>query len=423
MLRLMRGCVAGCAVTAVLAAAPHAQEPAPAPYAPVKAGGADPRTHYDVTYYRLDLQVQPERKALAGIGVVQGRSMVEALSHVVIDLHRLYQVEGVHAVALDCGGEKHVPLGKRLTFKREGDQVIAELPAPAAKGTPFAVAVRYRGAPAPTGPRAFTGVHFRETPDGKPWINTSVQGIGSASWWPSKDSFFFPDDKHDVMDLNITVPAGLMAACNGELTKVEQAKGGQVRYRWHHPYGCATYSIALNVAPYVEIKDEVVLPGIAEPVPVRYYILSQDVSKAKVQFRQVPDILRVFGEKFGPFPFPKAKFSLVQTNYWGMEHSTIVAYGSSFPDALQPGERDRWASRNRWFDYILVHEIAHEWWGNSVTATDWGHFWVHEGFGTFCEVVWVEHVHGHDKMHKFVGELAMRVSDRGSVYRPNHKSG
>ncbi len=426
MLRLLRAPVLGVLALAVLAASPHAQE-APAPASPAPPSPPSPitddlRTHYDVTYYRLDLQVMPESKSLAGIGVVQGRVLVDALPRVVIDLKRLYQVEGVHEVPLDCGDAKHVPLGKRLTFTRHEDQVIVTLPSPAAKGTSFAVAVRYRGTPKQSA-KGFTGVHFRETPSGKPWINTSVQGVGSAAWWPSKDSFYYPGDKHDVMDLNITVPAGLVAACNGELTKAERVKGGRVRYRWHHPYGCCTYSIALNVAPYVELKDSVVLPGIERAVPIRYYILPKDVAKAKIQFAQVPELLKVYGEKFGPFPFPDAKFSLVQTNYWGMEHSTIVAYGSSFPAALKPGEPDRWASRNKWFDYILVHEVAHEWWGNAVSATDWGHFWVHEGFGTFAEVVWVEHVHGHDKMHKYVGELGLRVRDGSPVHRPNHKTG
>ena len=393
----------------------------------------DLRTHYDVQYYRLDLQVLPRARQIAGIGVVQGTVLVEALPVVAIDLHRQLAVDAVHLVPLDCGKEKSIPLGDALTYRRDdGEHAMLRvtLPAPVAKGGRFAVAVRYHGAPPVQGDpqRAFTGFHFRQTEDGAPWINTSCQGIGAHTWWPCKASFFYPDDKQDRMDLNIHVPGALVAACNGRLVGVDAAphpEGSGRVFRWHHPYPCCTYSIALNVAPYVDLKSEIKLPGLERKLPVHFFVLPRDVEKAKIQFAVVPEMLRFFGEKFGPFAFPEAKYALVQTNYWGMEHSTIVAYGSSFPDALKKlgTGRDAWAARNRWFDYILIHESAHEWWGNAVSATDWGHFWIHEGFGTYAEVLWVEHVHGPQKMHEFVAEYARNVHDGVPIYQASHATG
>lgn len=400
----------------------------PAPATPPAApAGSDPRQQYDVTYYRLDLRVFPAKKQIAGIGVTQATAKVEGLARVVLDLHRKLTVDGVHEVPLDCGDAPAIPLGEALAFARDGDLLAITLRAAPAAGAAFAVAVRYHGEPMVEGePRtAFTGFHWRETPDGRPWINTSCQGIGAHTWWPCKASFFFPDDKPDHMDLNVSVPGDLVAACNGVLREAEPADHPEGRgrlFRWRHPYPCCTYAIALNVAPYVELRGEIPLPEIEKPLQLRYYVLPQDVAKAKKQFAEVPEMLRVFGEKFGPFPFPDAKYGLVQTNYWGMEHSTIVAYGSSFPAAV-PKNKDRYASRNQWFDYILIHESAHEWWGNAVSCVDWGDFWIHEGFGTYAEVIWVEHRHGTAEMHKYARHLARMVDDRTPIWQARHATG
>jgi len=109
----------------------------------------------------------------------------------------------------------------------------------------------------------------------------------------------------------------------------------------------------------------------------------------------VPEMLAIYSKAFGPFPFPKSKFALVESNFWGMEHSTCVAYGSTFPAWCKAhDEPDVHAHENERFDYILVHESAHEWWGNGVSAKSWGHFWIHEGFATYAEVVYLEEKEG-----------------------------
>src|SRR5204862_6726107 len=128
---------------------------------------------------------------------------------------------------------------------------------------------------------------------------------------------------------------------------------------------------------------------------------------AKLQFADVPKMLAVYEERFGPFPFPKSKYALVETTFWGMEHSTAVAYGSSFPAwCKKEGKPDPFASANRFFDYILVHESAHEWWGNAVSAKSWGHFWIHEGFATYAESVYVEETQGEAALARYFASIA-----------------
>jgi aminopeptidase N len=135
----------------------------------------------------------------------------------------------------------------------------------------------------------------------------------------------------------------------------------------------------------------------------------------------VPELLAFFGEKFGPYPFPDSKFAFAQSPIWGMEHSTIIAYGNSFPAtrALE-GEPDPFALRNQYYDYIVVHEAAHEWWGNAITARDWSDFWIHEGFATYAEALWVERLRGQEAMLDFMQEKKREIVPEASVYRPYH---
>jgi aminopeptidase N len=173
------------------------------------------------------------------------------------------------------------------------------------------------------------------------------------------------------------------------------------------------------VAPYVELEGA--LGDAARAAGVERYqawVLPQSLEKARRQFAELPAVVGVFAEAFGAFPFPESKLAFVETSFWGMEHSTAIAYGSSYPAWIaEHGGRDPYAFVNRWFDYILVHELAHEWWGNSVTADDWGSFAVHEGFGTYAEGVFVERTRGREEADAFFREQSRRLGPRARVWR------
>jgi aminopeptidase N len=225
----------------------------------------------------------------------------------------------------------------------------------------------------------------------------------------------------------ITCPAGLTGVSNGRLVEAtdgapawfDAGEAAWRTYRWRHDYPLETYAVTLNVGPYVAVESELEVPGLEEPVPFHYYVLPESVEKAALQFQDVPELVRIYSEAFGPFPFPESKFGLVEVNFWGMEHSTAVAYGSSYPAWCEKhGERDRYAGRNRWFDFILVHEVAHEWWGNAVSAEHWGHFWIHEGFGTYAEGVFVERKHGREEADRYFAVQARGIpATKGRLYR------
>ncbi len=390
-----------------------------APLAPAPAA-SDPRADYDVETYRLDLRVDPETKTLSGTVTTAAIVTRDGLATVVLDLSKKLVVTGVVAPTAALDGTSKLD-GKSLHFTHDGALLICDLEHPAKVGDEVRIAVTYSGKP--RAQDEFRGFHWNKTKDGSPWISTSCQDAGSASWWPSKDSFFHPEDKPARVFENYTVPKGLYAVGNGRLVGRGSGGGssdvaGTETFHWMHAYPLETYSVTLDVAPYVVVEQSLKLEGLEKPLPFVYYVLPENAEKAALQFKDVPGMLAAYSRAFGPFPFPDSKYALVETSFWGMEHSTAVAYGSSYPAWIaEHGGKDRYASRNKLFDYILVHESAHEWWGNGVSAKAWGDFWIHEGFATYAEAVYLESTKGPLVAQQHMNSWKGDVSADSHLYR------
>jgi aminopeptidase N len=380
-----------------------------------QAAAEDLRSLYDVGTYRLDLALDPRARTLTGTVAVEAQVAGPALSRLVLDLKPPFEVRSV--VALAGPVEPQGPLeGAALPFEHKGATLSILLPEAKKKGEPVRVAVAYAGKP--TAENSFDGFHWKKTAAGKPWISTSSQGTGSSAWWPCKDSFWHPEDKPERTFVNLTVPEGLTGVSNGRLAGHEKAAEGTETFHWVHEYPCETYAIAIAAAPYVAVESELAIEGSEEKLPFDYWVLPESEEKAKLQFQDVPKMLEIYSKRFGPFPFPKSKFALVETSFWGMEHSTCVAYGSTFPAWCKAhGEADPHSLENARFDYILVHESAHEWWGNAVSAKSWGHFWLHEGFATYAEAVYLEELEGFDSAQAHMEALRGSISKTSRLFR------
>ncbi len=386
---------------------------------------ADRRLDYDVQAYWLDLRVDPERERIEGAVVVEARILVDQTERLELDLVDELSVRGVGHLgepleaalaraARDPDGS--APALAPIAFEHRDARLSCRIDPPAARGATVSLRIEYEGSPRAVD--RFDGFHWERSADGRPWISTSCQGLGAHSWWPCKASFFHPEDKPERLFVHLTVPGGLYAVSNGRLEGRASRADGWETFRWRHEYPLETYAVTLNVAPYVVVESQLELEGVEGPVPFIYYVLPEDQDKARVQFAELPGVIAAFSRAFGPWPFPRSKVALVQTSFWGMEHSTAVAYGSSFPAWIAAnGGEDPYAGRNRWFDYILVHETAHEWWGNAVSAADWGDFWLHEGFATYAEGVYVEQRDGPEAARRYFAEMARSVPRKGRLYR------
>ena len=238
---------------------------------------------------------------------------------------------------------------------------------------------------------------------GEPWIGVTGQIDGGDNWWPCKDH---PSDEPDEgMNIALTVPAGLVGLSNGRFLGETDNGDGTVTTRWKVGYPINDYLVTVNIAPYVPIEER--YQGIDGDldVPLVFWSVPEYEPHARRTWRQMPRILEVLGRRFGEYPFFDDKFAVAHAPYYGMEHQTLVAYGALFTD------------NNFNFDDLLLHEVAHEWWGNKISVSDWADFWIQEGFATYAEALFVLDTLGEERYLDYMRRLSQKVRNRQPVIR------
>lgn len=333
----------------------------PRPYRNVSGGElrAD-QACYDVRHYTLRLDVDPAAKTIAGT-LTMTATWLAASPSLRLDLDPAFTVQAVRLQGSD------------VPFERTTGAIDVKPKEALAVGANFEVAVDYGGAPrVAKNPPWDGGFTWSQTKDGRPWIATSCQGEGGDLWWPCKDH---PSDKPDGIDLHVTAPAGLVLAGNGVRVGEPVTKDGRMSCHWQVRSPIANYNLALNLAPYVELKDTYRCVDGTE-MPIQFFVLPESQEKAKRCMPQFLDHVRVFEELLGPYPFRHEKYGIAETPHLGMEHQTMIAYGNGFQDEQ--------------YDWLHNHELAHEWWGNLVTCRDWKDMWLHESFGTYMQPLYRE---------------------------------
>ena len=388
--------VASLLVSASSLGAQDATEPDPDWRDPYDSGGPliVEQAAYDVTFYDLTLAVDPTDSTIAGTLSLTAR-MVAPTEVVAIDLDTLLAVESVSLADL----ESVAP----LPFRRAGSRVFIELPLTKQPGDDLSLTVRYGGRPrvAPRPPWD-GGVQWATTPSGAPWIATSNQMIGADVWWPNKDHV---SDKPDSMAIHITVPAPLVVATNGRLEQVEERGDGTRTYHWFVSTPISSYNVALNIAPYRTIeRDYESVTG--DTFPVVFYVLPESFEDGLELMPEILAHLRWFEETVGPYPFRADKYGVAQTPHLGMEHQSIIAYGGNFANGSMTGGVD-WG-----FDALHHHELSHEWWGNLVTNADWKDMWIHEGFGSYMQALWLEDTQGIERYHEYMNSIRRGIGNR-----------
>lgn len=321
---------------------------------------------YSTHHYALDLSVDPDARTIAGHVDVHA-AIVHPLAWFVLDLDTTFTIDEVAWRSDDDWAP--------LAFERRRGKVWAPFPTMQQPGDTVQVRVHYEGAPrvAPNPPWD-GGFTWDTTPDGEPWIATSVQTNGADLWWPVKDH---PTDKPDSVAISVRVPSGLTVASNGVLEAETPHPDGTTTFDWFTRQPIAPYNVALNIAPYRVLTDQYESRG-GETVPLYFYVLPHRADDGAELLAQAKEHLKFYEELLGPYPFRGEKYGIAHTPHLGMEHQTIIAYGDDFTDGPQG------------FDWIHHHELAHEWWGNMVSVADWRDFWIHEGFGTYMQALYAE---------------------------------
>jgi aminopeptidase N len=365
------------------------------------------RSSYDINYYHLDIKLDIEKKKISGSNLFRFTA-VQDLNQLQFDLFENLNIEKVNYK------------GKEIPFKREFNAVFINFPERIKKGTKAEFTVFYHGNPSiARNPPWDGGFTFSADQNGKPWVSVSCQGFGASSWWPNKDH---QSDEVDSMLISIAVPKGLMNVSNGRLISTKDKEDNYTQYNWFVSYPINNYNVSLNVADYVHFNDS--YQGENGNLTLDYYVLRENLDKAKKQFGEnVKPMFSVFENWFGPYPFYRDGYKLIETPYLGMEHQTAVAYGNKYINGYRGRDLSGTGLGLKW-DYIIIHETGHEWFGNNITTKDIADMWIHEGFTMYSEALYVESIEGKAAGAKYIAGIRSNIMNNKPVigiYNVNHE--
>ncbi|NNF57392.1 MAG: M1 family metallopeptidase [Rhodothermaceae bacterium] len=341
---------------------------------------------FDVIFYDLHLAIRPESRSIEGV-LEMHADIVAPTDVLVLDLDDALTVDdvtvnGTRSLDLfDPGTGMHLRATGRGTARRmepfthEAGVLRIPLGRTAQPGERLTAKVRYGGQPvvAPNPPWD-GGFTWAENADGQPWIAVSCQGEGADLWWPVKDH---PSDEPDSMRIALTVPSDLRAIANGAFDGRMDNGDGTATETWLVSTPINNYGVSFGVGPYEEVIADYKSPA-GYTMPVTFYVLPERVADGIRQLPGFLDSIAFLERTFGPYGFRRDGYKILHTPYLGMEHQSLIAYGSTFED------------NDFGFDWLHFHELAHEWWANLGTAPDWRDFWIHESFANYAEALYAE---------------------------------
>lgn len=372
------------------------------------------REWWDLRHYRLEVAFRPETKSLQGSNEIRFKTLKTG-QRMQIDLQEPLSIQSV------------THDGKALPFEREGNVYWIELAEPLPAGEVHTIKVTYGGTPQESkNPPWEGGVSWKQDKNGKPFVATTCQGIGASIWWPNKDHGY--DEPDEGMEILATVPASLTAVSNGRLIETQEDEERKTRtFVWRVTQPINNYCVNINIGDYVNYSD--VYQGEAGPLTMDYWVLSYQLEVAQKHFKEAPRVIRAFEHWFGKYPFYEDSYKLVEVPYLGMEHQSSVTYGNGF----QNGYRGRDLSRTGVglkFDFIIVHESGHEWFGNNISMKDVADMWIHESFTNYSENLFVDYHFSKEEAQDYVigcrklirndqpiiGEYGKNKSGSGDMY-------
>jgi len=338
----------------------------------IRGSNTPERAWWDAAFYDLHVKVNPGDSSVAGYNAITYHVLKRA-KEMQIDLQMPLVVDSI------------VQDGLELSARRDGNAFFVRLISPQRVGATKIISVYYHGKPT---------VALRAPWDGgivwardslvRPWIATANEGTGASVWWPNKDIY---SDEPDSQRVAITVPDSVIDVSNGRLRSTTPNADGTTTYEWFVSNPINNYDVAVNAAHYARFGD--VYEGERGKLTLDFYPLDYHLDTARKQFQQVKPMLQCFESWFGPFPWYEDGYKLVETPHLGMEHQSAVAYGNHYKNGYLGRDRSATGHGLLW-DFIIIHESAHEWWGNSITMKDAADMWIHESFATYAEGLFTE---------------------------------
>ena len=365
---------------------------------------SDIRSCYDVNYYDLKISVDDLDKALEKSSNDIYFTALSDFSWMQVDLAANMQIVSIYFE------------GKKIEFSREYDAVYIYFNRSIKKGEKSKILINYYGYPKEAvNPPWDGGFVWEKDMSQNSWVGVSCQGSGASLWWPCKDH---QSDKPDSMKITISARSPLKIISNGNQVNDSSYWDNYFNCwmnltEWFVSYPINTYNVTVNIGNYVRLKDFYVSEE--DTLNLDYYVLDGNQEKAVHHFKQVKPMLSCFENYFGKYPFWEDGYSLIESPYLGMEHQSAIAYGNKY----MPGYLGNTSYIDDLsFDFIIVHETGHEWWGNSITSFDIADMWIHEGFCTYSEALYVECLYGYQKMLSYVNNQKKNIKNDKPIIGP-----
>ena len=342
------------------------------------------REWWDLSYYHLDIKVNPEQKTISGTNTIQ---------YTVLKPNQVLQIDLQEPLVLT----KVTQNNKELEIKHDGNAHFVTLKDQQNIGETNSVITYYEGKPREAVRAPWDGgISWKKDKNGNHFIASSCQGLGASVWWPNKDHMY---DEVDSMDISVTIPKGLMNVSNGRLKSVIDNKDQTITTNWHVANPINNYGVNINIGDYANFSE--VFKGEKGDLDLNYYVLKDNLEKAKTHFKDAPKMMKAFEHWFGPYPFYEDSFKLVEVPYLGMEHQSSVTYGNKYMNGYLGSD----LSGTGWglkFDFIIIHEAGHEWFANNITNVDIADMWIHESFTAYSESLFLDYYYGKQASSEYV---------------------
>ena len=365
------------ALAQVLALAPGqvgAQAPTFTHADSLRGSNGPARSWWDVTYYDLNVNINPADRSISGWNAITYRvTAAPGDAGMQIDLQAPLSIDSVTLA------------GRRLSVRQDGNAFFLATPSQQRPDETHTVTVYYHGTPVvAVRPPWDGGFIWAKQAGDAPWVATANQGLGASVWWPNKD---FQEEEPDSQRIALTVPDPLMAISNGRLRGTTANGNGTTTYEWFVASPINNYGIAVNAGAFAHWQET--FNGMNGPLTLDFWPLAENETAARAQWTQTQPMMRCFEEWFGPYPWYADGFKMIESPHLGMEHQSAIAYGNGYQNGYLGRDLSGSGQGLKW-DFIIIHEAAHEWWGNNITTKDVADMWVHESFAAYSENLYTE---------------------------------
>lgn len=365
-------------------------------------GAITPLRSYNALHYNILMDVDLDKRKICG-QVDMKFKCTEDMKRMQVDLYKRYKVKNIWLN------------GKAVKYTRDSNFIFIDLKEGLVKGQDYVLRTSYEGKPIEAIRAPWDGgFDWKKDKEGNHWVGVACEGMGGSTWWPCKDHW--SDEPEEGVLFTALVPKPYQVVSNGRFVRsFDTAK--KVAYTWQVKNPINIYNVTMNIGVYAHWDTAYVSKENGKTLDINYWVLKSNEAKARKQFEQVYPMMECFESKFGSYPFYEDGYMLVETPYLGMEHQSCVAYGNDYQSGYK-GDLKMTGGHD--FDYIIIHETGHEWFGNNITAADNADMWIHEAFTTYSESIYVECMYGKTAGANYCQKMKRRIGNKEPIVGPYH---